>query len=301
MTECLFRLRLPTGATGLARGDTAAGPVALLPSELTLEGLLRRGPEALLDAIRGRGARSAIPPEAALLAPLDAQEVWGAGVTYLRSRDARMEESQSDASVYDRVYGAARPELFFKAPAWRVRGPGQEVGIRADSQWNVPEPELALVVTPALSIAGYTIGNDVSSRSIEGENPLYLPQAKIYDASCALGPGIVPAALVAPPFPIHLAVLREGTAVLDAETTTSRMTRSLEELVEHAGRALTFPSGLALLTGTGIVPEPSFTLEEGDVVRIEAGALGVLENPVVTVGRPAPEASRAGKASPGAP
>ncbi len=288
MTECLFRLRLPTGVTALARGDTAAGPVALLPSEVTLEGLLRGGREAFLDTIRGSSAQPGIPRGAALLAPVDSQEVWGAGVTYLRSREARMEESQSDASVYDRVYGAPRPELFFKAPAWRVRGPGEEVGIRADSEWNVPEPELALLVTPALSIAGYTIGNDVSSRSIEGENPLYLPQAKIYDGSCALGPGIIPAGLVEPPFTIRLTVLRDGATVFDEETTTERMRRSPEELVEHAGRALTFPSGLVLLTGTGIVPDPGLTLLEGDTVRIEAGPLGLLENRVVRVGRRAP-------------
>ena len=290
MTECLFRLRLRNGASALARGDTAAGPVALLRAGVTLEGLLGSGPEALLEAVRGGDEEFAVPAGATLLAPVDSQEVWGAGVTYLRSREARMEESESDASVYDRVYGAARPELFFKAPAWRVRGPGEEIGIRADSEWNVPEPELALILTAELEVAGYTIGNDVSSRSIEGENPLYLPQAKTYEGSCALGPGIVPTGLVEPPFPIRLTVLRDGAAVLDEETTTARMNRPLDELVEHVGRALTFPAGLVLLTGTGIVPDPGFTLEEGDVVRIEAGGLGLLENRVVRVGRPAPAA-----------
>jgi 2-dehydro-3-deoxy-D-arabinonate dehydratase len=219
-----------------------------------------------------------------ILAPIDDQEVWAAGVTYLRSRDARIEES-AEPTVYDRVYDAARPELFFKSVAWRVRGPGEPIGVRADSPWNVPEPELALVVAADGQIAGYTIGNDVSSRTIEGENPLYLPQAKVYDGACALGPAIVPADAVEPPFGIRLAIDRGGSTMVDETTTSDRLRRSFDELTGYLVRALSFPAGAFLLTGTGIVPAPPFSLEPGDRVTIEIAGLGRLENPVVSVGR----------------
>jgi 2-dehydro-3-deoxy-D-arabinonate dehydratase len=221
-----------------------------------------------------------------MVAPVDTQEIWAAGVTYERSREARAEESV-EASVYDRVYEAARPELFFKSPGWRVRGSGEPIGVRADSEWNVPEPELALVVTADLQIAGYAIANDVSSRTIEGENPLYLPQAKLYDGSCAIGPALVPVSAAAPPFQIRLGVVRDGVAIVDESTSTARLRRPLTELVEYVGRALSLPDGAILLTGTGIVPAAPFTLRPGDVVRIEAGPLGVLENTVELVGRAA--------------
>jgi 2-dehydro-3-deoxy-D-arabinonate dehydratase len=281
--RALFRVALPDRPPQLARGDPATGPAELLPPEMTLDGLLRRGADALAAAVASAPTVGSAAG-ARVLAPIDGQEVWAAGVTYERSRDARVEESEAAPSVYDLVYDAARPELFFKAVAWRVRAPGEPIGVRADSPWNVPEPELALVIASDLSIAGYTIGNDVSSRTIEGENPLYLPQAKVYDGSCALGPCIVPARSVEPPFEIRLAIVRAGSVVVSGATTTARLRRSFEELAEYLGRALTLPVGAVLLTGTGIVPEAGFTLLPGDVVRIEIEGLGSLENPVVSVG-----------------
>lgn len=286
MTIGLYRLELPGGAIQLARGDTREGPAELLAADLTISDLLAGTADGLGTAMGGR-ARDAVPAGARVLAPIDVQEVWAAGVTYERSRSARMEES-AQASVYDAVYVADRPELFFKAPGWRVRGPAESVGVRADSAWNVPEPELALVVSADLGIAGYTVGNDLSSRTIEGENPLYLPQAKVYNQSCALGPALVPADAVSMPITLDLAIERAGATVFRGETTTGRIRRPLESLVEYLGRALVFPRGAVLLTGTGIVPDAPFTLLAGDTVRIDAGPLGILENPVVDVGRTGP-------------
>lgn len=217
-------------------------------------------------------------------APVDEQEVWAAGVTYERSRDERMAES-SEASIYDRVYVAERPEVFFKAPAWRVVSPGDPVGIRADSDWDVPEPELALVYTAAGELFGYTVGNDMSSRSIEGDNPLYLPQAKVYEAACALGPAIVPVWAVEPPFDVRLEIERDGATAFDERTSTASIVRSFEDLGAWLSASMPFPEGVVLLTGTGIVPPESFTLREGDVVRITVEGVGVLENPVRVVGR----------------
>ncbi len=282
MPTGLFRVRLPDGSTRLALGDAAEGPRELLEAGLDLDPLLAAGGPTLEDALTLPGD-GPVPGDAAVMAPVDSQEVWAAGVTYLRSREARVEESL-DASPYDRVYVAERPELFFKSPGWRVRGPGAHVAIRADSPWNTPEPELALVLDASTAVVGYTIGNDVSSRSIEGENPLYLPQAKVYDGACALGPCIVPASAVDPPFAITLRILRAGAVAFEGTTSTERMKRRFEELADHLGRALAFPAGAFLLTGTGIVPDAPFTLEAGDVVRIEIEGLGVLENPVATVG-----------------
>jgi 2-dehydro-3-deoxy-D-arabinonate dehydratase len=212
--------------------------------------------------------------------PLAAQEVWAAGVTYYRSREARMAESVREADVYDRVYQAERPELFFKATPHRVVGHGADVRIRADSPWNVPEAELTLAVNREGRIFGYTIGNDMSSRSIEGANPLYLPQAKIYDGGCALGPALVPVGAVAPPFTVGLEVRRSGRALFVGETSTGLMRRPLAELVEYLGRELRFPYGCVLLTGTGIVPPDDVTLQSGDLVRIQIDGLGTLANPV---------------------
>jgi len=281
----LFRVAIADGSIRLARGPVDGGPAELLEEGLSVEIILRRGARGLAAALDGDGSGLPVPAGSRLLAPVDSQEVWAAGVTYERSRDARMEES-AEASVYDRVYDAPRPELFLKAAGWRVRGPGESVGIRADSDWDVPEPELALVVASDLTIAGFTIGNDVSSRAIEGENPLYLPQAKTYDGSCALGPALVPASAVSPPFILRLIILRGGAPIVDEATTTARIRRPLADLVGYLGRALELPNGAILLTGTGIVPGGPFSLQEGDVVRIDAGPLGVLENPVVRVGRP---------------
>ena len=284
MSRGIFRLRLPDGTVRLARGTPDDGPTDLLAPDATIESLLHAGPGGLADAVAGP-AGPPVPDGAMLLAPADTQEVWGAGVTYERSRVARMEEAV-EPSIYDRVYDAARPEVFFKAAGWRARGPAETITVRADSGWNAPEPEFALVLTPSLEIAGYTIGNDVSSREIEGENPLYLPQAKTYDGSCAVGPAIVPASEVELPVGIRLQVTRDGTVIVAESTSTGRLHRSFDDLLEHLGRALSFPHGAVLLTGTGIVAGSEFSLTAGDVCRIEMDGLGALENRVESVGRP---------------
>lgn len=220
---------------------------------------------------------------AEILAPIGTQEVWAAGVTYYRSRSARMEEAKSagGGDFYDRVYTAERPELFFKSTASRVVGPGSYVRIRTDSKWNVPEPELTLAINNRGQIIGYTVGNDMSSRDIEGENPLYLPQAKVYDRSCALGPGILitPEPLPATT-PIRLEILRAGTAAFSAAITLAEMKRVPSTLVEYLFRDNSFPTGAFLMTGTGIVPPDSFTLLPGDLIRITIDPIGTLENDV---------------------
>jgi 2-dehydro-3-deoxy-D-arabinonate dehydratase len=214
-------------------------------------------------------------------APIGTQEVWAAGVTYYRSRDARMEESKSagGGDFYDRVYGAARPELFFKATPHRVAGPNARVAIRDDSTWSVPEPELTLLVTPSGRVVGYTIGNDMSSRDIEGENPLYLPQAKVYDRSCALGPCIL---VSNSPLPtsteIHLEIRRAGKTEFSGSTALDAMKRDPRSLVEFLYRNNSFPNGCFLLTGTGIVPPDSFTLKADDEIRITITDIGTLVN-----------------------
>jgi 2-dehydro-3-deoxy-D-arabinonate dehydratase len=213
--------------------------------------------------------------------PLQGQEVWAAGVTYYRSREARMEESEREADVYDRVYDAERPELFFKSTPHRVVGHGTEVRIRADSSWNVPEAELTLAVNREGRIFGYTIGNDMSSRSIEGANPLYLPQAKIYDGGCALGPCLlVTDEPLSPSTEIALRVVRGGADVYRGSAELSQMRRTPEELVEVLYRECTFPNGCYLLTGTGIVPEADFTLAAGDEIEITIEPIGTLTNRV---------------------
>jgi len=267
----------------LTRHTTAEGPRwALdghyLPRDFSLSAWLAQpaaAAQAQLAALE-RGAAA----DGALLAPIeDAQEAWASGVTYLSSRMAREAESQS-ADVYQKVYGAARPELFFKACGWRTRGHGQDIRVRADSDWNVPEPELVLVLDSAGAIRGYATGNDVSSRSIEGENPLYLPQAKVYDGACAIGPGIrLCNADALRDLAIALTIRRGGEVVFAGETRTSQIKRTLEELAGYLLRELTLPHGAFLFTGTGIVPDETFTLKTGDVVRIDIDGL-VLENPV---------------------
>jgi 2-dehydro-3-deoxy-D-arabinonate dehydratase len=230
----------------------------------------RAGPPIALDSVQ-------------ILPPIDRQEVWGAGVTYERSKVARQEESEQGGSFYDLVYRAPRPELFFKATPSRVVGFGQPIRVRADTTWCVPEPELALVVSPGLKLVGFTIGNDVSARDIEGENPLYLPQAKLYDASCALGPSIT----LAEAMPavgevgIHLEIERAGRSVFQGSTPASRMVRTFAELIDWLGRDNSFPDGVILLTGTGIVPPDEFSLEAGDVVRITIDGIGTLVNSVI--------------------
>jgi len=218
-----------------------------------------------------------------VLPPIGTQEVWAAGVTYFRSRTARMEESKDagGGTFYDRVYEADRPELFFKASSWRVRGPRAGIRIRRDAKWNVPEPELALVVNARGEIIGYTIGNDVSSRDIEGENPLYLPQAKVYDGSCALGPGVYVTKDALPPGTgIEIRITRGHDVVFQGDTTLAQMRRKPEELVEYLYREMSFPTGCILLTGTGIIPPDEFTLQSGDLVEITIEQIGTLSNVV---------------------
>ncbi|BCJ51401.1 fumarylacetoacetate (FAA) hydrolase [Actinoplanes sp. NBRC 14428] len=240
---------------------------------------------AVIEAAAGNAGRD-MPGEEAL-PPVDRQEVWAAGVTYLRSRDGRKEES-GHGSLYDHVYDSDRPEIFFKSSPWRVVGDGDAVGIRADSGWDVPEAEIGLVLNAAGEVFGYTLGNDMSSRSIEGENPLYLPQAKIYDRSCAMGPAIVPSwAIDSGPFPIGLRVLRDGQEAYAGTTSTSAMARGFTDLADWLFRALSFPAGVVLLTGTGVVPDAGFTTRPGDTIEITSAALGTLRNPVVAVGEPA--------------
>jgi 2-dehydro-3-deoxy-D-arabinonate dehydratase len=225
--------------------------------------------------------RPPAPGSAYLLPPADRQEVWAAGVTYAWSREARVREAQTK-DIYVRVYEAERPELFFKAMAEKTVGPHDWIGLRGDSRWNVPEPELTLVLNPAHQIVGYTIGNDVSSRDIEGENPLYLPQAKIYRHSCALGPVITLAGdqIAARNLAIRLSISRQDATIFQGETNTSNMKRSPAELARYLSRYEDFPKGVLLLTGTGIVPGDDFTLQDGDDVTIEIESIGLLHNPV---------------------
>ncbi len=216
-----------------------------------------------------------------ILAPIRSQEVWAAGVTYLRSRHARVEESKGagGGSFYDRVYEADRPEIFFKATPLRVVGHQGKVRIRKDSKWNVPEPELTLFITSSGTITGYTAGNDMSSRSIEGENPLYLPQAKTYDGSAALGPCIyIPGKPIDPESKIKLSISRSGHTVFEEEIAISRMKRSHTELKDFLFRECSFPNGCFLMTGTGIIPENDFTLEQGDEILITIDNIGTLTN-----------------------
>ena len=237
-----------------------------------------------LRSVVSQGKPAADFASAQILAPIATQEVWAAGVTYYRSRSARMEEAKSagGGDFYDRVYSAERPELFFKAMASRVAAPGTSVRIRSDSKWNVPEPELTLLINNRGQIIGYTVGNDMSSRDIEGENPLYLPQAKVYDRSCALGPCVLVSSDPLPTTtPIQLEIMRGGATVFSAATSLVELKRDPKSLVEYLFRDNNFPSGALLMTGTGIVPPDSFTLAVGDRVRITIDPIGTLENDVI--------------------
>lgn len=281
MPISLHRLRVGGGSRWAVCQDGAWAEI-----DHTLADLLALPLDRAREIVDAAAATAGDAPDGAqILAPIDRQEVWAAGVTYLRSRDGRREES-GHGGLYDDVYVSERPELFFKSSPWRVLGSGDAVGIRADSGWDVPEAEVALVLDAAGQVFGYTLGNDMSSRSIEGENPLYLPQAKIYDRSCAIGPGIVPSwAAGSGPFDIGLRVLRDDHEIYAASTSTSAMARGFEDLAGWLYRALSFPAGAVLLTGTGIVPDAGFTVCPGDTVEITCPVLGTLTNPVVEVGR----------------
>jgi 2-dehydro-3-deoxy-D-arabinonate dehydratase len=238
-----------------------------------------------LEELKARTASAGAEVSGELAAPIASEiELWGAGVTYLRSRDARKEES-GVPDVYQRVYEADRPELFFKSTAVRARGTGAEIGIRYDSEASVPEPEVAIYINKHREIIGYAICNDVTARSIEGENPLYLSQAKIYIGSTAIGPDITPAWLapVAKEMSIKAKILRGSTLVWEAETSLGALNRTLEDLVDYVFRCQDFPHGLILSTGTGIVPPMDIALTAGDIVEIDVAGVGVLSNPVVVI------------------
>jgi 2-dehydro-3-deoxy-D-arabinonate dehydratase len=289
--DSTFRLCRFTAAsgTGVRVGLVAGGHRVL---DLTAAGISRMTPLLEHSDLAGellRLSQSGLPEHTLegvrLLAPVESQEVWAAGVTYLRSKQARMEESDFSASAYDRVYDAVRPEIFFKSVPEKVVAHGDAVGIRRDARWSVPEPELALVMNSAGTMVGFTIGNDMSSRDIEGENLLYLPQAKTYTASCAAGPWIVvgPTEDEVRQWTIALEIRRSGEVVLTGETRAGQIKRSFVELAEYLFRSQLFPHGAVLLTGTGIVPPDSFTLEAGDSVRITISGVGTLENHVAVV------------------
>ena len=285
MKICRFKKQDGAARIGLVTEDSA-----LL--DLTAVGVTELTPILEADDPVGEIQRflKKNPPRVAnseihFLAPVERQEVWAAGVTYLRSKTARMEESEFSANAYDRVYAAERPEIFFKSLPEKVVATGEAVGIRRDAKWNVPEPELALVLNSRGRIVGYTIGNDMSSRDIEGENLLYLPQAKTYHRSCALGPWIVLGTpeVEARQWVIKIEIRRDGKAVFGGETSVGQIKRRFEELAEFLFRCQVFPQGAVLLTGTGVVPPDQFTLNERDVIRIEISGIGMLQNSVVEV------------------
>ena len=286
MKLCRFRSpHSPWPAVGILREDATVLDLSSV-GVVSLSSLLE------IPDLTGRLAswvRSSLRPlelsAVTLLAPVERQEVWAAGVTYLRSKTARMEESDFSATAYDRVYDAARPEIFFKAAGSKVVGPGAAVGIRADATWNVPEPELALVINSRGELVGYTAGNDMSSRDIEGENLLYLPQAKVYRASCALGPCITVGVTEAEAreWTIAIRIERGGETVFRGETQASKIKRSFGELVGWLRRSQEFPEGAVLLTGTGVVPPNEFTLAAGDGIHIAISGVGELANTVAVV------------------
>lgn len=260
----------------------SAGSARRAPDGLTLDDLFTSSDPVSLARRAWEGGEATALPDGPL-APIGSQEVWAAGVTYLRSRTARMEESEDagGGTFYDKVYHAERPELFFKGTPHRVAGPGMTVRIRKDSKWNVPEPELTLAINKDGRIFGYTVGNDMSSRDIEGENPLYLPQAKVYQGSTGLGPCLlVTDEALSPDTAIKLEIRRDGVAVFSGETQISQIKRSFPELAEFLFREDSFPAGALLMTGTGIVPPDSFTLRSGDEIRIAIESIGTLVNPV---------------------
>lgn len=295
MQLCRFHLPNQGARLGVLVADrvydlTASGR----PAFATLTALLQASTTAPIGALLQDVDLSTLPAHAYseldneptsgtphLLPPVDRQEVWAAGVTYAWSREARVREAQTK-DVYVRVYEAERPELFFKSTAEKTVGPNDWIGLRGDSHWNVPEPELALVLNPAMEIVGYTAGNDVSSRDIEGQNPLYLPQAKIYRHACALGPAITLAAgeLDARNLVVRLTIRRDEADVFQGETSTAKIHRDLDELAGYLARYNDFPYGAVLLTGTGIVPGDDFSLQDGDEVLIEIDSIGTLRNSV---------------------
>ncbi len=285
MKLCRFQLGSSRPRVGLVLDETtildlSAEGIDRISSLLEFDGLMSQ-----LANLAGQTLPRHALRDVRLLSPVEQQEVWAVGVTYLRSKKARMEESDFSATAYDKVYDAPRPELFFKALPEKVVAPGDAVGIRKDATWNVPEPELTFVINSRGHVAGYTIGNDMSSRDIEGENLLYLPQAKIYDRSCAVGPFITVGVTEAEArtWTIQVVIQRGGATVFEGGTSVGQIKRRFEELVEYLYRSQTFPHGAVLLTGTGVVPPDGFTLRPGDTIRITISGIGTLENTVVEV------------------
>ena len=285
MKVCRFSTTVDDVRVGLATNDDHVIDLTG-PGITSLTSLLESDdPAAALSRIDVSGLPRLAVSRIRFRAPVERQEVWAAGVTYLRSKTARMEESDFSATAYDRVYEADRPEIFFKAIAEKVVATGEPVGVRRDARWSVPEPELALVVNSKGSVVGCTIGNDMSSRDIEGENLLYLPQAKIYHCSCALGPWILIGCAEATvrQAMVRIVISRNGGAVFSGETSVGNIRRSFPELVDYLCRSQQFPHGVVLLTGTGIVPPDSFSLQERDTIEIEISSIGVLRNEVAVV------------------
>lgn len=285
MKICRFKRDGDVVRIGLISDDSSV--LDLTPAGITQMQPLLEDADAVTRLSRLAGEKFPRLPlaEVQLCAPVEHQEVWAAGVTYLRSKKARMEESEFSANAYDRVYDAVRPEIFFKSLPEKVVGTGGPVGIRSDATWSVPEPELALVMNSRGKVVGYTIGNDMSSRDIEGENLLYLPQAKTYRNSCALGPWIAlgVAEAVAREWKISMEIRRAGQAVFAGETSVNQIKRTFDELAGFLFRCQVFPHGAVLLTGTGIVPPESFTLQALDEIVIQIDGIGVLQNPVAIV------------------
>ena len=275
--------------------DGDAIRIGLAVDEMTLADLTAGGIESITELLEDDNAMARVEAltdlptlplaEVTFLAPVERQEVWAAGVTYLRSKTARMEESDFSASAYDLVYEADRPQIFFKSLPEKVVAPNEPVGIRGDAKWSVPEPELALVLNSRGQVVGCTIGNDMSSRDIEGENLLYLPQAKVYDRSCAIGPWLILGASeeAIRAWIIGVKIIRANETVFAGETSLSNLKRSFDELAGYLCRSQTFAHGAILLTGTGVVPPDDFTLAAGDLIRIDISGIGTLENPVLVV------------------
>jgi 2-dehydro-3-deoxy-D-arabinonate dehydratase len=284
MKICRFKNKAGDVCIGLVTDNSTL--LDLTPAGITeLFSLLESNdPVVQLNRLATQNLPRVALAEVKLLAPVERQEVWAAGVTYLRSKTARMEESDFSATAYDKVYAAERPEIFFKSLAEKVVAVGEAVGIRRDAKWNVPEPELALVLNSRGKIVGHTIGNDMSSRDIEGENLLYLPQAKTYHRSCALGPWIYLGATenTAREWKIKIEIWRGGQTVFSGETSIGQIKRGFEELAAFLFRSQVFPHGAVLLTGTGVVPPDTFTLHEQDSIEIEISGIGLLKN-IVTV------------------
>jgi 2-dehydro-3-deoxy-D-arabinonate dehydratase len=283
MTNDLFLIRFGDGQFGVQSGETT---YALPTTENWAAAMSHLSAAEFVEKLRGNMQNPVEQSSIRLLAPISDQEVWAAGVTYKRSEEAREAES-SNSTIYTRVYSAERPELFFKGLGRDAVAPESNVGIRYDATWSVPEPELIIVLNRAMEVVGFTIGNDMSSRDIEGANPLYLPQAKVYEKSCAIGPRVwlQPDSKTWPDVTIKLAILRNGERVFEGKTDTGQIKRTLADLVEYLGRCKQFPNGAYLFTGTGIVPPDSFTLQAGDEVRIAIDPIGELVNRVEVIGR----------------